>query len=101
MVGCGTESGLTFPSFEKIATAFEFPYYSITNHKELKEKLGSIMEHNGRFICELFLDLDQQFSPKLSSKRLEDGSMVTSPLEDMWPFLSPEELQANIVSPNV
>lgn len=98
IVGCGTESGLTFPSFEKIATAFDFPYFKISNHTELKNKLGDILSLNGRFICELMLDLDQQFSPKLSSKKLEDGSMVTSPLEDMWPFLSPDELKTNMIS---
>jgi len=97
-VGCGIESGLTFPSFEKIATAFDFSYFKISNHTELKNKLGDILLHKGRFICELMLDLDQQFSPKLSSKKLDDGSMITSPLEDMWPFLSPDELKTNMIS---
>jgi len=100
IVGCGLDSGLTFPKFEKIASAFEFPYYKIANHQELKEKLGDLMSLNGRFICELVFDLEQQFSPKLSSKKLEDGSMITSPLEDMWPFLSTEELENNIISVN-
>jgi len=95
--GCGTDSGLTFPNFEKIANAFDFPYFSITNHTELKENLGKTMKTKGRFICEVVIDLDQQFSPKLSSKKLADGSMVTSPLEDMWPFLDPEELKTNIL----
>jgi len=97
IVGCGTDSGLTFPDFEKVATAFDFPYFKISNHDELKEKLEKILSQKGRFICELDIDLYQQFSPKLSSKKLDDGSMVTSPLEDMWPFLNPEELKENII----
>lgn len=97
IVGCGTESGLTFPSFEKVAMAFDFPYFSICNHAELKAKMPTIMATKGRFICEVYLDLEQQFSPKLSSKKLPDGSMVTSPMEDMWPFLSPEELAENMI----
>lgn len=97
IVGCGTESGLTFPSFEKVANAFDFPYFSIHNHAELKEKMPLIMATKGRFICEVYLDLEQQFSPKVSSKKLPDGSMVTSPIEDMWPFLSAEELKENII----
>ena len=28
-----------------------------------------------------------QFAPKLSSKKLEDGTMITSELEEMAPFL--------------
>jgi acetolactate synthase-1/2/3 large subunit len=97
IVGCGVDSGLTFPDFEKIAKGFDFPYFQIRNHKELKENLGNIMATKGRFICEVFLDIDQHFAPKLSSKKLEDGSMVTSPMEDMWPFLSKEELETNIL----
>ena len=47
-------------------------------------------------MCEVVLDLAQPFAPKLSSRKLEDGSMVTSSLEDMAPFLSREELQRNM-----
>jgi acetolactate synthase-1/2/3 large subunit len=98
IVGCGTDSGLTFPEFEKIAYAFDFPYHNIQNHTELIQEMPKILSKEGRFICEIHLDLDQHFSPKLSSKKLEDGSMVTSPLEDMWPFLDPEELKLNIIN---
>ena len=97
IVGCGTESGLNFPSFQKIATAFAFPYYAIKNHSELKANMNEIMNTKGSFICEVFLDLNQEFSPKLSSKKLEDGTMISSPLEDMYPFLSPEELKSNML----
>jgi acetolactate synthase-1/2/3 large subunit len=98
IVGCGLDSGLTFPEFSKIATAFSFDYFFIKNHQELKENLGNIMATKGKFICEIQIDLDQQFSPKVTSKKLEDGSMVTSSLEDMWPFLSPEELAYNTIN---
>lgn len=39
----------------------------------------------------------QAFEPKLSSKQLPDGKMVTAPLEDMFPFLSEEELKENMI----
>jgi acetolactate synthase-1/2/3 large subunit len=38
------------------------------------------------------LDKAQQFAPKLASRRLEDGTMVSPSLEDMAPFLPREEL---------
>jgi acetolactate synthase-1/2/3 large subunit len=98
IVGCGTDSGLTFPSFEKVAIAFDFPYFEVKNHNDLVNILPKIINLKGRFICEVHLDLDQHFSPKLTSKKLEDGSMVTSPLHDMWPFLSEEELKTNILT---
>jgi acetolactate synthase-1/2/3 large subunit len=43
------------------------------------------------------LDLFQAFAPKLSSRKLDDGRMVTSPLEDMAPFLSREEHAENMI----
>lgn len=97
IAGCGTDSGLTFPKFSKIATAFEFDYFSISNHEELKSRLPNMLKSKERFICEIFLDLNQHFSPKLSSKKLKDGSMITSPLHDMWPFLEKEELKQNLI----
>jgi acetolactate synthase-1/2/3 large subunit len=99
IIGCGTESGLNFPDFEKLAYAFNLPYFSVKNHEELKGKLKDITGTRGAFICEIMLNLEQQFSPKLSSKKLDDGRMVSSPLEDMFPFLSTEELQSNMIVP--
>jgi len=96
IVGCGTDSGLTFPDFGKVAAAFGLPFVRCTTHAELASSITSTLESPGAAMCELVLDLDQQFAPKLSSRRLDDGRMVTSPLEDMAPFLSREELKSNM-----
>jgi acetolactate synthase-1/2/3 large subunit len=45
------------------------------------------------------LDPKQEFEPKLTSRQLPDGRMVTSSLEDMAPFLSREELAENMLIP--
>ncbi|MBM4127437.1 MAG: hypothetical protein FJ247_08845 [Nitrospira sp.] len=39
------------------------------------------------------------FRPKLSSRKLPDGRMMSSPLEDLSPFLSREELKQNMLYP--
>jgi acetolactate synthase-1/2/3 large subunit len=101
VVGCGEESGLTFPDMEKIAYAYGIPFERINNHTELKEKLADILKRDHLQVCEIMLDLDQVFSPKLSSKKLADGRMVTSPLEDMTPFMSREELKENMLVPMI
>ena len=46
----------------------------------------------GAALCEIMVDKSQNFAPKVSSRRLEDGSMVTVPMEDMAPFLPRDEL---------
>jgi acetolactate synthase-1/2/3 large subunit len=47
-------------------------------------------------LIELFIDPDLAFSPKLASRKLPDGTMVSPSLEDMAPFLSRQELAENI-----
>jgi acetolactate synthase I/II/III large subunit len=98
-IGCGTDSGLSFPRFDKIAEAFGFSHGRCETHAELPGKIAAALETDGPTLCEIVLDLRQQFSPKLASRKLDDGRMVSSPLEDMAPFLTREELRANMIVP--
>ena len=64
---------------------------------EMKSVLKRTLSSNGPGFCEVLLDLKQEFSPKLSSRKLEDGSMISSSLENMSPFLSKKELEENML----
>lgn len=97
IVGCGEDSGLGFPDFEKIAAVYSIPYSKIANHDELRTKISAALGSDGPAICEILLDLNQQFAPKLASRKLPDGRIISPPLEDLAPFLSPEELQRNML----
>lgn len=99
LVGVGEDSGLGFPDFAKLAAGFDIAYTRCNNHAELDAAIAATMAGDAPHICEVMLTLDQQFAPKLSSKRLADGRMVTRPLEDMAPFLSTEELAENMLVP--
>jgi acetolactate synthase-1/2/3 large subunit len=99
VVGCGPESGVTFPDFMKIGAAFGFPVSRIETHEAMGEKIAAALDAPGSHFCEVMLDKAQAFSPKLSSRRLDDGRMVTSALEDLAPFLTREELAENMLIP--
>jgi len=101
IVGCGTESGLEFPSFEKLANVYGIPFLRIRTHRELAAGIAATVAGDGPRMCEVVLDLNQQFAPKLASRKLPDGRMVSSPLEDLAPFLSREELKENMLIPLV
>lgn len=101
VVGCGEESGLNFPSMEKISTAYGIAYSRIDGNGGLQAGISKVLSRAGIEICEVVLNLDQAFEPKLSSKKLPDGKMVTVPLEDMFPFLPREELKENMIIPLV
>lgn len=93
IVGCGPDSGLTFPDFTRLATGFGIPSSRVERDADLPAAIAAALAGDGPHICEVMIDKEQQFAPKLSSRRLEDGSMVSSPLEDLVPFLSREELE--------
>ena len=42
-------------------------------------------------LIEVVVDKNQNFEPRVGSKKLADGSMVSSPLEEMSPLLPKEE----------
>ena len=98
IVGCGEDSGLSFPDFEKVAEAFDLPFRRIQKHGELGDAIHWVLNSHGPVLCEVMLDLTQSFAPKLSSRKLEDGRLETASLEDMSPFLSRDELRENMVN---
>ena len=63
------------------------------------EAVARTLTSDGPALCQVLLDPDQVFEPKLSSRRLEDGRIVSAPLEDLHPFLSREELASNMLIP--
>jgi acetolactate synthase-1/2/3 large subunit len=97
IVGCGPESGVTFPSFEKLAVAYGIPYHLCDHHSSMSQIIQETLAGEGPQLCEVIIDLNQLFAPKLSSRRLNDGRMVSSPLEDMAPFLEREEFLSNMI----
>ncbi len=99
VVGCGPESGVTFPDFQKLGQAFGFTTRRCERHADLAQAIRETLETPGPQILEVMLDKAQPFAPKLSSRRLEDGRMVTSALEDLAPFLAREELAENMLIP--
>jgi acetolactate synthase-1/2/3 large subunit len=92
---------LGFPSMEKLAWAYGFPYVSIHGNKELGEKVEETLAMDGPVICEVFVTLDQNFEPKSAAKRLPDGTLVSPPLEDLSPFLPDEEMDRIMLIPRI
>ena len=96
-VGLGSESGdLSFPDFRKIAEAFGYPYYEAHSNHEMKTAVENALGADGAVFCEIFVSSTQNFEPKSATKRLEDGTLVSPPLEDLAPFLPREEVISNL-----
>ncbi len=94
--GVNKDSGISFPQAEKIAGAYDIPYFLIDNLDTMDEVIDKALAASGPVICEVLLDKTQFFAPKLSSKVYPDGKIVSPSLEDMYPFLPEEELKADM-----
>ncbi len=95
-MGADPRTGVGIPKFSAIADAYGFTYHSARSNSELPLAIGATLDGQGPQICEVFLDPDQPFAPKTSSRRLPDGRMESAPLEDMFPFLDRDEFETNV-----
>ena len=98
-VGCGPESGLTFPDYKSLAKGFKLPYFRISNEIEMSKKINKLIKVKGPIICEVMVNKNYYFEPKVSSKRLPNGDLVSMPLEDMSPYLTRKEFEENMIIP--
>lgn len=90
------KSGLSFPSFAKVAETFGLGYVSMRNHQEMAEKITETLNWPGPVICDINMSPTQPLLPKVFSEKLPDGTMVSKPLEDMYPFLDRQEFKENM-----
>lgn len=97
LVGIGYDSGdLSFPDMEKLAYAYGYPYVRIEKNGQLGERIEEALAMTGPVICEIMVSMEQKFEPKSATKRLEDGTLVSPPLEDLAPFLDRDEVERNM-----
>lgn len=96
-VGCDSKSGLSCPNLIKIANAYGIPTEKIETNLQLDKKFKRILSMDGPMFIEVILDPMQPFIPKVTSEKKPDGSLISKPLEDMFPFLSREDFYSNMI----
>ena len=99
-IGTDPASGISFPSTEKIAAAYDIPFLRVSELRFLDAGLNQLMSSSGPMILEVMCPQNQEIVPTASSKKMPDGRMVSKPLEDMYPFLDRVEFfDSMIVKP--
>lgn len=94
LVGVCEGNGLSFPNLEKLAYAYGISYIKIRTLEECDDGIARALCNDKPVIVEVVVSQEQNFEPKLSSKLLLDGTMVSPDLDDMYPFLQEEEYLA-------
>jgi len=87
LVGVNAASGISFPDAEKLSRAYGVIYAKIGSNASIGTVLDKVLKKKGPVLCEVVLNPEQNFEPKLASRSLGNGRMFTPPLEDMYPFL--------------
>ena len=90
--GTSSESGLWFPSFANVADTFDMRYTEFTNTSDIVNYLRVYLDMPGAGIIDCRCKSEQEILP---AQALKDGRQAG--LHDMAPFLSPEELAAEMI----
>jgi len=96
-IGESSLSGTSFPDAEKIAKAYGIKFVRVSDNGQLDNILDDILNYNGPVICEIMTPKKQLIIPTVASEKKDNGTMVSKPLEDMYPFLDRYEFKSNMI----
>lgn len=91
--GTNNATGVSCPNFQKVAGAFDIPYSSIHTWDDFDREIPKLQAADGPQLCEVFMDPEQYFLPKLGLAVNPDGTIVSPPLEDLSPFVAQHQLE--------
>ncbi len=97
LAGADEPSGLTLPPVRGVARAYGIPASRVSNRAGLRRRLRAVLTAEGPHICEVTVAPDEERMPRVQSAVRPDGSLVSRPLEDMWPFLPRDEYLSNMI----
>lgn len=90
-------SALTLPDIVKVAAAYGIHTAEIRNHQDLHSGIREVLSYNGPVVCAVNVSAEQATAPRATSTLRPDGSLVSRPMEDMWPLLSRDEFLENMI----
>ena len=96
ITGSSTESGISFPSFEKLATTFNFDYLKVSNLDSLNDDFIEQLNNKNSVLIEIVMDSEQRYFPRLATAKLGDGTLISPPIEDLDPLI-PIDLLENLL----
>ena len=94
LAGFDKSNGIWFPNLEKIADAYKIKYKKINNKNIVGNEIKQILNSKkGPLLCEVMVNPNQNFQPRVTSRRDASGNIVSAELYDMHPFLNKNELE--------
>lgn len=96
LFGESSETGVATPSMKKVADLYSIKYMSVSNLDEMENAIKELIAYDGAVIFEVMTPSNQLLIPRVASKKLDDGKIISMPFDDMFPFLPREEYEKNI-----
>jgi acetolactate synthase-1/2/3 large subunit len=96
-IGADKNTGLTIPDLSAVGQAFKLSTHVIADQTNLRAEVRKVLDTPGPVLCDVNVLPDEVRAPRLQSYQKEDGSFVSKPLEDLFPFLPREEFLANMI----
>ncbi|MGB8007893.1 MAG: thiamine pyrophosphate-dependent enzyme, partial [Terriglobales bacterium] len=100
-IGCSPETGVTVPDYRKVARAYGLKTAVIKAQGEgeadLRAAVRKVLRSRGPVVCDVHIIPDEIRAPRVTSIQRPDGSFLSKPLEDLWPFLDREEFAKNMI----
>lgn len=96
-IGADSKTGLTLPDLSKIGSSYGLATHVIRDQTDLRAQVRRVLSMKGPVVCDVNVLPDEVRAPRLQSYQRADGSFVSKPLEDLFPFLPREEFLANMI----
>lgn len=96
-VGADPSSGMTLPSITDVSRSFGLAVARLEDPKNLRTQLRHLLDSSEPAVIETLVIPDEPREPRVASVQRQDGSFVSRPLEDLFPFLDREELKREMI----
>jgi acetolactate synthase-1/2/3 large subunit len=94
LVASDPSSHLTLPDLRKVGAAYGLPVFYVDSPDHLQAVVAQTMNTPGPAICVVKTSVDEKTMPRVTSEVRSDGTIVSKPMEDMWPLLDRVEFEA-------
>jgi len=104
-IGCSPETGVSIPDYRKVARAYGVKTAIIEgqgqgqgeDQSDLRAAVRKVLRSRGPVLCDVHIIPDEIRAPRVTSIQRADGSFLSKPLEDLWPFLDRDEFRQNMI----
>lgn len=96
LAGCNRESGVAMPDLKYIAKAYGLKYYLLDKAENTEEIVREVLSDDEPALVDIVSSPNVEFVPITKSRVGADGKMISSKMEDLYPFLPVEEQAYNM-----